>query len=159
MTDLFESPKSKKKQYSAKDIEVLEGLEPVRKRPGMYIGGTDERALHHLAAEVLDNSMDEAQTGSSLSSRVMVLYPSATTAAGYLSIHTRNLKTPRPLKWFLQRFIQVGSLAVRRIRHPAVFTELAYQSSTHFQRNCTLKLPATENSGRKPSVGANQKVN
>ena len=46
--------------YSAKDIEVLEGLEPVRRRPGMYIGGTDERALHHLFAEVLDNAMDEA---------------------------------------------------------------------------------------------------
>ncbi len=49
--------------YSAKDIEVLEGLEPVRKRPGMYIGGTDERAYHHLFAEVLDNSMDEATAG------------------------------------------------------------------------------------------------
>src|SRR6201999_989614 len=49
--------------YSAKDIEVLEGLEPVRKRPGMYIGGTDERALHHLFAEVLDNSVDEAIGG------------------------------------------------------------------------------------------------
>jgi topoisomerase-4 subunit B len=49
--------------YSAKDIEVLEGLEPVRKRPGMYIGGTDEPALHHLAAEILDNSMDEAVAG------------------------------------------------------------------------------------------------
>src|SRR5262245_9747036 len=50
-------------KYSAKDIEVLEGLEPVRRRPGMYIGGTDEAAMHHLIAEVLDNAMDEAVAG------------------------------------------------------------------------------------------------
>jgi topoisomerase-4 subunit B len=49
--------------YTAADIEVLEGLEPVRRRPGMYIGGTDENALHHLAAEILDNAMDEAVAG------------------------------------------------------------------------------------------------
>ena len=49
--------------YEAKDIEVLEGLEPVRKRPGMYIGGTDDKAVHHLALEIIDNSMDEAIAG------------------------------------------------------------------------------------------------
>ena len=49
--------------YSAAHIEVLEGLEAVRRRPGMYIGGTDERAFHHLFAEILDNSMDEAVAG------------------------------------------------------------------------------------------------
>jgi len=62
MSDLFQHAKTPE-AYSAKDIEVLEGLEPVRRRPGMYIGGTDERALHHLAAEVLDNAMDEAVAG------------------------------------------------------------------------------------------------
>ncbi len=56
-------PTSTASSYSAKDIEVLEGLEPVRRRPGMYVGGTDERALHHLFAEVLDNAMDEAVAG------------------------------------------------------------------------------------------------
>lgn len=62
MTDLFDA-KAVTADYSAKDIEVLEGLEPVRLRPGMYVGGTDERALHHLVSEVLDNSMDEAVAG------------------------------------------------------------------------------------------------
>ncbi|MEX0924108.1 MAG: DNA topoisomerase IV subunit B [Rhodovibrionaceae bacterium] len=62
MADLFQTL-AKNDDYSAKDIEVLEGLEPVRRRPGMYIGGTDERALHHLVAEVLDNAMDEAVAG------------------------------------------------------------------------------------------------
>ena len=63
MNDLFSSAARKSAEYSAKDIEVLEGLEPVRRRPGMYIGGIDERAMHHLVAEVLDNAMDEAVAG------------------------------------------------------------------------------------------------
>ena len=66
--------------YTAADIEVLEGLEPVRRRPGMYIGGTDEKALHHLFAEVIDNSMDEAVAGHA--NRIEVEYQ----ADGYLSV-------------------------------------------------------------------------
>src|SRR6476619_4803600 len=66
--------------YTAADIEVLEGLEPVRRRPGMYIGGTDEKAMHHLFAEVLDNAMDEAVAGHA--SRIEV----SLEADGFLSV-------------------------------------------------------------------------
>ncbi|MBI4047538.1 MAG: DNA topoisomerase IV subunit B, partial [Devosia nanyangense] len=66
--------------YSAADIEVLEGLEPVRRRPGMYIGGTDANALHHLFAEVIDNCMDEAIAGHA--SRIEVEFD----AEGYVTV-------------------------------------------------------------------------
>ncbi|QNT79510.1 DNA topoisomerase IV subunit B [Entomobacter blattae] len=78
MNDLFSSPPPKKtptQSYTAADIEVLEGLEPVRKRPGMYIGGTDENAYHHLASEILDNAMDEVVAGHASSIRVTLHSP------------------------------------------------------------------------------------
>src|ERR1700741_4527599 len=66
--------------YTARDIEVLEGLEPVGRRPGMYIGGTDEKALHHLFAEVIDNAMDEALAGQATTIEVEM------TADGFVSV-------------------------------------------------------------------------
>ena len=60
MARAVRKPAEASDSYTAADIEVLEGLEPVRRRPGMYVGGTDEKALHHLFAEVIDNAMDEA---------------------------------------------------------------------------------------------------
>src|SRR5438270_6276827 len=74
--------------YTAASIEVLEGLEPVRRRPGMYIGGTDESALHHLAAEVLDNSMDEAVAGHASSIEV------ALEAGNWLSVRDNGRGIP-----------------------------------------------------------------
>ena len=84
MTDLFASSSAAAADYDARSIEVLEGLEPVRRRPGMYIGGTDERALHHLAAEVLDNSMDEAVAG--FATRIEVTLEAEAGTAGRLTI-------------------------------------------------------------------------
>jgi len=87
MNDLFGGGK-KGGDYTAKDIEVLEGLEPVRRRPGMYIGGTDEHALHHLAAEILDNSMDEAVAGHA--SRIEV----ELAADGYVTVRDNGRGIP-----------------------------------------------------------------
>lgn len=83
--DLFDKlPTSVGEAYDGSTIEVLEGLEPVRRRPGMYIGGTDERALHHLAAEVLDNAMDEAVAGHA--TRIEVTLEEEPGTAGRLTI-------------------------------------------------------------------------
>ena len=83
------SPGMAAESYSAADIEVLEGLEPVRRRPGMYIGGTDERAMHHLFAEVIDNSMDEAVAGHATFIDVEL------SADGFLSRHRQRPRHSR----------------------------------------------------------------
>ncbi|CAM4152879.1 DNA topoisomerase 4 subunit B [Novosphingobium lubricantis] len=92
--DLFEKlPASNPAEsYDGSAIEVLEGLEPVRRRPGMYIGGTDERALHHLAAEVLDNAMDEAVAGHA--NRIEVLLEEEPGSAGRLTISDNGRGIP-----------------------------------------------------------------
>jgi len=84
MSDLFASTAAPSADYDAHSIEVLEGLEPVRRRPGMYIGGIDERALHHLAAEVLDNAMDEAVAG--FATRIEVMLEAVPGTAGRLTV-------------------------------------------------------------------------
>ncbi|MDT0507901.1 DNA topoisomerase IV subunit B [Novosphingobium sp. MMS21-SN21R] len=92
--DLFDKlpATSASESYDGSAIEVLEGLEPVRRRPGMYIGGTDERALHHLAAEVLDNAMDEAVAGHA--NRIEVYLEDEPGAAGRLTISDNGRGIP-----------------------------------------------------------------
>ena len=88
MSDLFAHARKPAKDYTAADIEVLEGLEPVRRRPGMFIGSTDERGLHHLAAEVLDNAMDEVVAGAA--SRIEI----ELTADGALTVRDNGRGIP-----------------------------------------------------------------
>jgi len=91
--DLFDKlPAGAGGDYDSGAIEVLEGLEPVRRRPGMYVGGIDERALHHLAAEVLDNAMDEAVAGHA--NRIEVTLEPASGAAGRLTIEDNGRGIP-----------------------------------------------------------------
>ena len=92
--DLFEKlpPASSAESYDGSAIEVLEGLEPVRRRPGMYIGGTDERALHHLVAEVLDNAMDEAVAGHA--NRIEITLEEEPGAAGRVTISDNGRGIP-----------------------------------------------------------------
>jgi len=121
MADLFASG-GKPSGYDAADIEVLEGLEPVRRRPGMYIGGTDEKALHHLAAEVLDNAMDEAVAG--YASRIDLRLE----AEGYLSIsdNGRGIPVDKHPKYPDKSALEV---ILTMLHSGGKFSQKAYQTS------------------------------
>jgi topoisomerase-4 subunit B len=108
--------------YSAKDIQVLEGLEPVRLRPGMYIGGTDDRALHHLFAEVIDNSMDEAVAGHATRIEVHL------DADGYLSVsdNGRGIPIDKHPKYKDKSALEV---IMTELHSGGKFTDGAYETS------------------------------
>ena len=108
--------------YTAADIEVLEGLEPVRMRPGMYIGGTDERAMHHLFAEVIDNSMDEAVAGHATWIEVRL------DADGYLAVsdNGRGIPIDPHPKFKTQSALEV---IMTSLHSGAKFKGKAYQTS------------------------------
>ncbi|MDX1922230.1 MAG: DNA topoisomerase IV subunit B [Alphaproteobacteria bacterium] len=121
MADLFGNA-AKAAQYTADDIEVLEGLEPVRRRPGMYIGGTDEKALHHLVAEVLDNAMDEAVAG--FANRIEM----DLAADGTLSIsdNGRGIPIDKHPKYPTKSALEV---ILTMLHSGGKFTQKAYQTS------------------------------
>ena len=104
--DLFAQPRRGRRgqEYSAADIEVLEGLEPVRRRPAMFIGDTGEKGLHHLAAEVLDNAMDEVAAGAGEPDRDRAQGRRRAHRARQRPRHPPSIRTPnsrigRPSRW------------------------------------------------------------
>ena len=122
MADLFQNMPAKASDYSAKDIEVLEGLEPVRRRPGMYVGGTDERALHHLVAELLDNAMDEAVAGHATRIEVELAEDGSTTVRD----NGRGIPVDPHKKFKGKSALEV---ILTTLHSGAKFSEKAYQTS------------------------------
>ncbi len=140
--------------YDASAIEVLEGLEPVRRRPGMYIGGTDEKALHHLFAEVIDNSMDEAVAGHANFIDVNL------DADGYLTVTDNGRGIPvenhpkfpgkSTLEVVMTCCMPAASSTARPMRPPAAFTASAFPWSTHCRT--TLKSRLHESPALSPAL-------
>ena len=148
--------------YTAKDITVLEGLEPVRKRPGMYIGGVGTAGLHHLVWEILDNAVDEAMNGYA-SNIVLTLHEDGSSIT--VTDDGRGIpvdKHPKTKKSALEVIFTVlhagGKFEQGTTKRPAVCTASAPVSSTRCHRSCGQASSATARRGRCRSSGARPRV-
>ena len=116
-----QTSKKQVSKYTAEEIQVLEGLEPVRKRPGMYIGSTNTRGLHHLATEIIDNSVDEAIAGSAKNVYIFI------DADSQMTVYDDGRGIPIDIH--KKTGISALELAMTRLHAGAKFDNRAYQAS------------------------------